>query len=661
MWLSTISGEATWSLSSSATLAACMLWGHSPAMWIAALGTVVAELLVLRKPWMRAWFNGGQMAITMWVAGWVFTLLGGPSDGLHALPTGDVQAGQWVALRLAPAILGLFAGFLLVNRALVAVAVAWSTDRPYLRVLREDWFYAERLLEDGAAFLLAPLMVISYRAIGYVGVALFYAPLFMIYESGRRYVELQKAQRQIVHTERLAAKGEMAAEIGHELRTQLAAISGHAQMLLKDAERKVYEHVERRGRIIIEQSRRMEVMAKGLMDFSRAELNVERVDLNALVQRSIEFVRTQNRFDGVEWDLRLAEQVPALRGDPGQLQQVLLNLFVNAADAMKEQALGAQGHRGDEFDRRPRAAGADRGHRHRSRHRGLEPHAHLRAALHDQARRARLRALDLVPHHREPRRAHHRREPAGAGGVLHRHAARERVGGLGLIPAAGWALVARVDFGACVLFAEDGTLFTATVRGRVMGRKKALGNAVVVGDLVRLEAGADQVVVDQVQPRRNVFSRRAAGEQAIEQVVAANLDQVVLVTSLAQPEFTPGFADRVLAQAEHAGIPARLVLNKTDLGSADAGARPARTNTNAPACPATRCARRAARAWRRCATPCTGGARSSSGTRAWGRARCSTPWSPRWTCSWAWSTRRPARGATPRRRRCWSARPRTSS
>jgi signal transduction histidine kinase len=336
MWLNTISGEGTWSLSSSATLAACMLWGHSPAMWIAVLGTVMAELLVLRKPWMRAWFNGGQMAITMWVAGWAFTLLGGPSDGLHALLTGGVPAGQWAALRLTPAIIGLFAGFLLVNRALVAVAVAWSTDRPYLRVLRDDWFYAERLIEDGAAFLLAPLMVIAYGAIGYPGVALFYAPLYMIYESGRRYVELQKAQRQIIHTERLAAKGEMAAEIGHELRTQLAAISGHAQMLLKDAERKVYEHVERRGRIIIEQSRRMEVIAKGLMDFSRAELVVERVDLNSLVQRSIEFVRTQNRFDGVEWDLRLAEQVPALRGDPGQLQQVLLNLFTNAADAMKD-------------------------------------------------------------------------------------------------------------------------------------------------------------------------------------------------------------------------------------------------------------------------------------------------------------------------------------
>ena len=336
MWLTTIAGDSTWSLSSTATLAALMLWGQAPAMWIAAVSTVLAELFVLRKPWVRAFFNGAQMAVTMWVAGWGFALLGGTRSGLHGLAVGSVHDGQVLALRMLPAVIGLFACFLLVNRALVAGAVALSTDRPYLRALREDWFYAERLLEDGAAFLLSPLMVIAYRAIGYVGVALFVAPLFMIYQSGRRYVELRKAQSQIIHTERLAAKGEMAAEIGHELRTQLAAISGHAQMLLKDAERKVYEHVERRGRIIIEQSKRMEAMARGLMEFSRAELNVERVDLNALIQRSVEFVRTQNRFDGVEWDLRLSEQLPALRADPGQLQQVLLNLFMNAADAMKE-------------------------------------------------------------------------------------------------------------------------------------------------------------------------------------------------------------------------------------------------------------------------------------------------------------------------------------
>jgi signal transduction histidine kinase len=144
----------------------------------------------------------------------------------------------------------------------------------------------------------------------------------------------------MIHSARMAAKGEMAAEIGHELRNQLVAISGRAQMLLKDAERKVYENSERHAQIILEQSRRMESLSKGLMEFSHAQLQVERVDLNALIQRSIELVRSQNRFDGVEWNVRLGIDLPELRADPGQLQQVLLNLLLNAADAMREKGIG---------------------------------------------------------------------------------------------------------------------------------------------------------------------------------------------------------------------------------------------------------------------------------------------------------------------------------
>lgn len=133
-------------------------------------------------------------------------------------------------------------------------------------------------------------------------------------------------------------------------------------------------------------------------------------------------------------------------------------------------------------------------------------------------------------------------------------------------------IVARVDFGACTLMLADGVQVDATVRGRLMGRTKALGNAVVVGDRVTLEWERERAVVTDVAPRRNAFSRRASGERPLEQVVAANLDQLVLVTSLASPEFSPGFVDRVLAQTEHAGLPARLVINKVDLG-ADADAR----------------------------------------------------------------------------------------
>lgn len=129
------------------------------------------------------------------------------------------------------------------------------------------------------------------------------------------------------------------------------------------------------------------------------------------------------------------------------------------------------------------------------------------------------------------------------------------------------ATVMRVDFGGIVLLADDGAHVDATVPGRLRGRRKALGNAVVVGDRVHLGWEHERAVVKEVEPRRNAFSRRAAGERAEEQVVAVNLDQVVVVASVVQPEFKAGLVDRVLAQADASGVAARLVLNKTDLGS----------------------------------------------------------------------------------------------
>jgi ribosome biogenesis GTPase / thiamine phosphate phosphatase len=126
-------------------------------------------------------------------------------------------------------------------------------------------------------------------------------------------------------------------------------------------------------------------------------------------------------------------------------------------------------------------------------------------------------------------------------------------------------VVARVDFGSCLLQADAGEPFEATVRGRMMGPRKSLGNAVVVGDVaLYVEEERGRAVVAGVEPRRNTFSRRGAGERTEEQVVASNLDQVVVVASIVEPEFRAGFVDRVLCQAEHAGIPARVVVNKCD-------------------------------------------------------------------------------------------------
>ena len=127
------------------------------------------------------------------------------------------------------------------------------------------------------------------------------------------------------------------------------------------------------------------------------------------------------------------------------------------------------------------------------------------------------------------------------------------------------ATVTRIDFNGVRLLSDDGRAFDATVPGRLRGPRKALGNAVVTGDRVHLEWEGERAVVESIEPRRNVFSRRAAGEREVEQVVAANLDRVLVVASVQRPEFRHGFVDRVLVQCERAGIPAMLVLNKTDL------------------------------------------------------------------------------------------------
>ncbi len=127
------------------------------------------------------------------------------------------------------------------------------------------------------------------------------------------------------------------------------------------------------------------------------------------------------------------------------------------------------------------------------------------------------------------------------------------------------ATVARIDFGSVRLLTDDGHSYEATVPGKMRGAKKVLGNAVVTGDRVQFAWDAERAVVEAVEPRRNAFSRRAAGEREVEQVVASNLDQVLVVASLLRPEFKHGLVDRVLVQSERAGVPAVLVLNKTDL------------------------------------------------------------------------------------------------
>lgn len=334
LWSTTTSG-ATWSLAATVGLSSAVVWGTEAGVWVSALSTLVADLAVHRKPWVRAAFNTSQIALATALAGGLFDALGGRA-ALAGVSGASLQASAR-AIALVLPFLGLVLGYFVVNRAMVSLAIAWSSERGWWSTLREEWLYMARLEHDAASFLLTPLMAIAYQSVGYPGVLLFAAPLFMLHRSDRRFDELKRAEALNLRNARFAAKGELAAGIGHELNNQLVAISARAQMLMRDADRQSFEQAPKHASIIFEQSKRMGTLAQGLMDYTRNTVKLEPMDLNGMVAKTIEFVQTDKRFRGVEWDVDLATDVPELRGDVGQLQGVFINLFVNAADAMGEQ------------------------------------------------------------------------------------------------------------------------------------------------------------------------------------------------------------------------------------------------------------------------------------------------------------------------------------
>ena len=117
--------------------------------------------------------------------------------------------------------------------------------------------------------------------------------------------------------------------------------------------------------------------------------------------------------------------------------------------------------------------------------------------------------------------------------------------------------------GAYTVRTAAGTL-EASLRGRLK-RSGRVRDRVVIGDRVEMaEAWGGGYVIESVRPRRTFLARRAAGGR-VAKVVAANLDRLVVVASVADPPPTPGVVDRMLVMGESGGMETCLVLNKMDL------------------------------------------------------------------------------------------------
>ena len=155
-----------------------------------------------------------------------------------------------------------------------------------------------------------------------------------LYEELRvAHEQLERSQEQLVHSEKLSALGQLVAGVAHELNNPLSAVLGSAYL----AERHVAgtpaeRHVER----IRDAAERAAQIVRNLLQFARDTTGRrEDMEINALVRRVADLSLHAGATQNVRLTLDLEPQLPMTYGDPGQVEQVLLNLITNAYQAME--------------------------------------------------------------------------------------------------------------------------------------------------------------------------------------------------------------------------------------------------------------------------------------------------------------------------------------
>jgi len=144
-------------------------------------------------------------------------------------------------------------------------------------------------------------------------------------------------ESQLAQADKLSSIGLLAAGVAHEINTPLAVISSYAQMLSKQLRADARGN-ERLGPVldkIIQQSFRAAEIANGLLNFSRTSTTEFRsTDLNQVIRDTLSLLEHQFKTAQILVDLDLAGELPPIHGNPGKLQQVFLNLLLNAKESM---------------------------------------------------------------------------------------------------------------------------------------------------------------------------------------------------------------------------------------------------------------------------------------------------------------------------------------
>jgi two-component system NtrC family sensor kinase len=143
----------------------------------------------------------------------------------------------------------------------------------------------------------------------------------------------RRMHEELAESEKHAAVGKLAAGVAHELNNPLTGILTFSEDLLEDVPKDspVYEDIA----IIVRETLRCRRIVRDLLDFSRqAKTNLQVVSIEQIAKRALKLVEKQAAFQDIRFSLELGGSRLKVHADPNQLQQVILNLIINARDAM---------------------------------------------------------------------------------------------------------------------------------------------------------------------------------------------------------------------------------------------------------------------------------------------------------------------------------------
>jgi two-component system NtrC family sensor kinase len=145
--------------------------------------------------------------------------------------------------------------------------------------------------------------------------------------------QLAETQRQLYQSDKLASIGRLAAGVAHEINNPLTGVLTYSSYLLKraDAQPEIKDDLE----VIVRETKRCREIVKGLLDFARQSPPEKRqISINEVVTQAVRIVQNQLAIYHVKLAAELDPHLPLISADVNQIQQILINLFMNASDAI---------------------------------------------------------------------------------------------------------------------------------------------------------------------------------------------------------------------------------------------------------------------------------------------------------------------------------------